>query len=59
MDQLHAAVVETFKAPDVAAFHAKNRTSIELGGPDDLAAAVRRDLEVTSTLVKALGIPQE
>jgi tripartite-type tricarboxylate transporter receptor subunit TctC len=59
VDRVHSAVLLALREPDAVDFYDKNGATVIGGGPDEFAAAIRRDLDISGKLVKSLAIEPE
>ncbi|MSQ51205.1 MAG: tripartite tricarboxylate transporter substrate binding protein [Betaproteobacteria bacterium] len=59
VERLNGVFLKALEVPEVRKFMDENGASIRGGTPQDLAATIRADLEITARLIKAVGIKPE
>ena len=59
MDRLNGAFVKALDAKEVKVFLEENGAVSRAGSPQDLAATIKKDLEVAIQMIKVTGIQAE
>ena len=57
--RINAAINKALDSAELRAFYARQNALIIGGTPEELAATVKRDWEITAKLIKTLGLQAE